>query len=72
MSTCGQYVACSPDTWTRDGYICIWNIRKGDEPIVTFELTEGISSLAFSLDSTLLASAGTSGALLLWDMKPYL
>ncbi|RKU20475.1 hypothetical protein C6501_00125 [Candidatus Poribacteria bacterium] len=72
LSTCGQYVACSPDTWTRDGYICIWDIRNGDEPIVTFELTESISSLAFSLDNTLLASAGTSGAILLWDLTPYL
>jgi len=72
LSTCGQYIACSPDTWTRDGYICIWDICKSSEPIVTFELTEGVSSLAFSPDRTLLASAGNSGAILLWDMKPYL
>ncbi|RKU26066.1 hypothetical protein C6497_14885 [Candidatus Poribacteria bacterium] len=72
LSNCGQYVACSPDTCTRDGYICVWDIRKGDEPIVTFELTEGVSSLAFSPDRTLLASAGTSGAILLWDLTPYL
>ncbi|MCG9128217.1 PD40 domain-containing protein [Candidatus Poribacteria bacterium] len=72
LSTCGQYIACSPDSWTRDGYICVWDIRKGDEPIATFELTEGVSSLVFSPDNTLLASAGTSGAILLWDLTPYL
>ncbi len=72
LSTCGQYIACSPDTWTLDGYICVWDIRKGDEPIVTFEVAEGVSSLAFSLDNTLLASAGTSGAILLWDLIPYI
>lgn len=72
LSTCGKYIACSPDTWTCDGYICVWDIRKGDGPIVTFELTEGVSSLAFSLDRTLLASAGTSGAILLWDLTPYM
>ena len=72
LSKCGQYVACSPDMWTPDGYICVWDIRKGDEPFVTFELTEGVSSLAFSPDRTLLASADTSGAILLWDLTPYL
>lgn len=72
LSSCGQFIACSPDSWTRDGYICVWEIRKGDEPIATFELTEGISSLAFSHDNSLLASAGTSGAILLWDLTPYL
>ena len=72
LSTCGQYLACSPDTWALEGYICVWDIRKGTEPIVTFKVKEGISSLTFSLDNTLLASAGTSGAILLWDMKPYL
>jgi WD40 repeat protein len=72
LSKCGQYIACSPDTWTRDGYICVWDIRKGDEPIATFELIEGVSSLAFSLDNTLLASAGTSGAILLWDLTSYI
>ena len=72
LSTCGQYLACSHDTGVLEGYICVWDIRKGSEPIVTFEVKEGISSLTFSLDSTLLASAGTSGAILLWDMKPYL
>lgn len=72
LSTCGQYIACSPDTWALEGYICVWDIRKGTEPIVTFEVKEGISALTFSADNTLLASAGTSGAMLLWDMKPYL
>ena len=72
LSTCGQYIACSPDTWTLDGHICVWDIRKGNEPIVTFEAAEGISSLALSLDNTLLASAGTSGAILLWDLIPYI
>ena len=29
-------------------------------------------SLSFSPDSTLLASSGGEGTILLWDMKPYL
>lgn len=31
-----------------------------------------VLSLAFSPDNTILASSGTDGTILLWDMKPYL
>lgn len=72
LSACGQYLACSPYTWTDEESVCVWDIRKGSEPIVTFKLTERLGCLAFSLDNTLLAGASSTGTILLWDMKPYL
>ena len=72
LSACGQYLACSPYAWSGDGYLCVWHICNGNDPIVTFEVPHTPSCLVFSPDNTLLASDGSSGAILLWDMKPYL
>ena len=70
LSACGQYLACSPYTWTDEENISVWDIRKGSEPIVTFALTESLRCLAFSPDNTLLAGACSTGTILIWDMKP--
>ena len=72
LSVCGQYLACSPYTWTNEESVCVWDIRKGHAPIVTFALTESLGCLAFSPDNTLLAGACSTGTILLWDMKPFI
>ena len=72
LSVCGQYLACSPYTWTDEESVCVWDIRKGREPIVTFKLTESLQCLAFSPDNALLAGACSTGTFLLWDLKPFI
>lgn len=72
LSACGQYLACSPYTWTNEESVCVWDIRKMNEPIVTFELTESLGCLVFSPDNALLAGACSTGTILLWDLKPFI
>ena len=72
LSANGQYLACSPYTWTDEESVCVWDIRKGNEPIATFELTERLGCLTFSPDNTLLAGACSTGTILLWDLKPFI
>ncbi|MYA68502.1 WD40 repeat domain-containing protein [Candidatus Poribacteria bacterium] len=72
LSTCGHYLACSPYTWTDEESVCVWDIRKGSEPIITFELTESLGCLTFSPNNTLLAGACSTGTILLWDLKPFI
>lgn len=72
LSAYGQYLACSPYTWTDEESVCVWDIRKGSDPIVTFKLTESLLCLTFSPDNTLLAGACSTGSILLWDLTPYL
>ena len=69
LSRCGKYLAgCCDEVpkelhlWTIDGGKLL-NIFKGNVPIL---------SLTFSPDNTILASSGTDGTILLWDMIPYL
>lgn len=75
-SACGRYLACSPITYQNDVNVSlsVYDIHKGTTPIATFEVPEACDtlSLAFSPDNTILACACDSGAILLWDMKPYL
>ena len=49
LSACGQYLACSPYTWTDEESVCVWDIRKRNEPIVTFALTESLGVSHFRL-----------------------
>ncbi len=72
LSACGQYLACSPYTWTNEESVCVWDIRKENEPIATFELTEQLGCLTFSPDNALLAGACSTGTILLWDLKPFI
>ena len=77
-SVCGRYLACSPIMYENDvsASLGIWDIHKGAAPIATFKVPESDAcdtlALAFSPDNTVLACAGYSGAILLWDLKPYL
>ena len=56
--------------------LAIWDIHRNTLPIATFEVPDSDAcdtlALAFSPDNTVLACAGDSGAILLWDLKPYL
>ena len=72
LSACGQYLACSLYTLEAKSRLFVWDIRKGDTPIVTFEAAPKICSLVFSSETTLLASGMEDGTILLWDMRPYL
>ncbi len=55
----------------REPIIKLWDVTTG-ENIATLEgHTHGIYALSFSADGRVLAS-GSSGAILLWDMTPYL
>lgn len=72
LSACGQYLACSPYTSTNEESVCVWDIRKGNKPIATFKLTEGLGCLAFSPDNALLAGACSTGTILLWDLKHFM
>ncbi len=76
LSVCGRYIACSPRTQEKDISLDIWDIHKGTAPIATFKVpclyAGDTLTLAFSPDSTILASGSCDGTILLWDMKPYL
>ena len=55
----------------RQPTVQIWDIATG-KPIVTFTgHKRGIRSLAFSPDSSLLASGGSDGVIYLWDITSY-
>ena len=73
LSNCGQYLACSLYSLQKNSRLFVWNIHNGGTPIAIFEVPESNASLlAISEDRSLLASAGSSGSILLWDLKPYL
>ena len=72
VSSCGKYLACSPDTWDCNDNLCVWDITKGKEPIAKFTTQDSPKCLSFSHDKTLLVGCYGDGSILLWDMKPYL
>ena len=72
LSDCGQYLACSLYSKQRNSRLFVWDIHKGQEPIVVFNVyNTDVNLAAFSPDHFLLASAGGDGTILLWDMKPF-
>lgn len=72
VSTCGKYLACSPDTWDSNDNLCVWDITKGKEPIAKFTTQDSPKCLSFSHDNTILAGCYGNGSILLWDLTPYI
>lgn len=72
VSSCGKYMACSPDTWDCNDNLCIWDISKGTEPIAKLTTQDSPTNLKFLHDNTILAGCYGDGTILLWDMNPYL
>ena len=73
-SPCGQYVAVG-ESW-KSGLekvpIHLWDIHTGENIATFLGHPTDIQCLAFSPDSTILASGSFDGTILLWDLKPYL
>ena len=74
FSPCGKYLASG--TWWRKGMekmaIRLWDVATGENIHTFCGHPTDIQSLAFSPDSTLLASGGFDGTILLWDVKPFI
>jgi len=77
FSPCGQYLA-SGSGFSEDGKsvgnipVYLWDISSGKNITTFFGHTIGVNSLVFSSDSTVLASGSSDGAIVLWDITPYL
>ncbi len=74
FSPCGKYLASG--TWWEKGMekmaIRLWEVASGENIATLWGHPTDIQSLAFSPDSTLLASGSFECTTLLWDLKPYL
>jgi WD40 repeat protein len=74
ISPCGQYLAYG-EVWQQGLEkvpVRLWDIRTGENIATFLGHPTDIQCLAFSPDSTLLASGSFDGTILLWDLKPYL
>lgn len=69
LSSCGKYLANSNQTV--DETLSLWEVESG-QLLTVLDVPSQVLSLAFSPDNMLLASSGTDGTILLWDLKPYL
>ena len=74
FSPCGKYVASG--TWWEKGMekmaIRLWDVANGENIATLWGHPTDIQSLAFSPDSTLLASGSFECTTLLWDLKPFI
>ena len=74
FSPCGDYLVSG--AWWQEGQetvsIRLWEVATGENIATFWGHTTDINDLAFSPDSTLLASASFDGTILLWDLKDYL
>ncbi len=69
LSSCGRYLANSSKTV--DDTLSLWEVESG-KLLTVLKVPSKVLSLTFSPDNMILASSGTDGTILLWDMKPYL
>ena len=74
FSPCGKYVASG--TWWENGMekmaIRLWEVAIGENIATLWGHPTDIQSLAFSPDSTILASGSFDCTTLLWDLKPFI
>ena len=76
FSPCGKYLA-SGTWWRREERmekmaIRLWEVATGEEITTLWGHPTDVQSLAFSPDSTLLASGSHDCTILLWDVKPFI
>ncbi len=76
FSPCGGYLA-SGAWWIRDfGMkkcpVLLWDVSSGKNIAAFRGHSSDVQCLAFSPDSEILASGGYDGAIMLWDIKPYI
>ena len=74
FSPCGQYLAYG-ENWQQGLEkvpVRLWDICTGENIATFLGHPTDIQCLAFSPDSTILASGSFDGTILLWDLTPYL
>ncbi|MYA99885.1 hypothetical protein F4X90_09455 [Candidatus Poribacteria bacterium] len=73
FSPCGRYLVSG--AWWCPGLdkapIRIWEVATGEHIHTFWAHSTDVQDVAFSPDSTLLASGSFDGTILLWDMKPF-
>ena len=74
FSPCGKYLASG--TWWEEGMekmaIRLWDVASGENIATLWGHPTDIQSIAFSPDSTLLATGSFECTTLLWDLKPFI
>ena len=73
LSACGQYLAFG-EVWQPELEkvpVQLWDILTGENIATFLGHPTDIQCLAFSPDSTILASGSHDSTILLWDLKPY-
>ena len=74
FSPCGHYLVSG--AWWRSGLdkapIQLWKVATGEHIHTFWGHASDVQDLAFSPDSTLLASGSFDGSILLWNMKPFI
>ena len=76
FSPCGRFLASG--AWWKRGFgmkkcpVLLWDASSGKNIAAFRGHSSDVQCLAFSPDSEILASGGYDGAIMLWDIKPYI